>query len=354
MSKIFTQIAARPDSGRTARRIEEQGFDGISFVDSQNLSGDVYVAMATAAVATETLELSTGVTNPVTRHPAVTASAIGSVQRVAGGRVQLGIGRGDSALAHIGRSPARVVDFERYLIAVQKYLKGEEVLFEDLKFGETVSRGVDELGLAASAIASQINWLPGRLEKVDVEVAATGPKVISAAARHSDRIMFALGADHERIKWGIEIARKARKDEGLDPDEINYGAYVNIICHPNIEKARELVRGGLSTFARFSVMHGEVVGPISPENQKVMNELHERYDMTSHTRADSDQASLLSNDFVDNYSIVGPPDLCIERIQKLSDLGLDKVIFVGATLGSDQNAAAESDALIAREVVANL
>jgi 5,10-methylenetetrahydromethanopterin reductase len=101
-------------------------------------------------------------------------------------------------------------------------------------------------------------------------------------------------------------------------------------------------------------MHGEVVGPISPENQKVMNELHERYDMTSHTRADSDQASLLSNDFVDNYSIVGPPDLCIERIQKLSDLGLDKVIFVGATLGSDQNAAAESDALIAREVVANL
>ena len=129
MSKIFTQIVARPDSSRTALRIEEEGFDGISFVDSQNLSGDVYVAMATAAVATETLELSTGVTNPVTRHPAVTASAIGSVQRVAGGRVQLGIGRGDSALAHIGRGPARVVDFERYLIAVQKYLKGEEVLF---------------------------------------------------------------------------------------------------------------------------------------------------------------------------------------------------------------------------------
>tara|TARA_B110000459_G_scaffold185345_1_gene215903 strand:- start:846 stop:1103 length:258 start_codon:yes stop_codon:yes gene_type:complete len=85
-----------------------------------------------------------------------------------------------------------------------------------------------------------------------------------------------------------------------------------------------------------------------------MNELHERYDMTSHTRADSDQASLLSNDFVDNYSIVGAPDRCIERLQKLSELGLDKLIFVGATLGSDQNAAAESDALIAREVVANL
>ena len=74
-------MVARPDSSRTALQLEEQGFDGVSFVDSQNLSGDVYVAMTTAVQATEVLQVSSGVTNPVTRHPAVTAGAAASVNR---------------------------------------------------------------------------------------------------------------------------------------------------------------------------------------------------------------------------------------------------------------------------------
>src|SRR4029079_15638759 len=65
---------------RQAVRAEENGFDGIVYVDSQNLSGDCYIALALAAHATRTLQLGTGVTNPVTRHPAVTASAIATVQ----------------------------------------------------------------------------------------------------------------------------------------------------------------------------------------------------------------------------------------------------------------------------------
>ena len=73
-------MVARPDSSRTALQLEEQGFDGVSFVDSQNLSGDVYVAMTTAVQATEILQVSSGVTNPVTRHPAVTAGAAASAR----------------------------------------------------------------------------------------------------------------------------------------------------------------------------------------------------------------------------------------------------------------------------------
>ncbi|HJM21440.1 MAG TPA: LLM class flavin-dependent oxidoreductase, partial [Acidimicrobiales bacterium] len=81
MARIFQQMVARPDSRQIAAQLEEQGFDGVSFVDSQNLSGDVYVAMATAVLATENLQVSSGVTNPVTRHPAVTAGAVASVNR---------------------------------------------------------------------------------------------------------------------------------------------------------------------------------------------------------------------------------------------------------------------------------
>ncbi len=37
-----------------------------------------------------------------------------------------------------------------------------------------------------------------------------------------------------------------------------FGAYVNCVSHPRIEIARELVKGGLTTFARFSILHGTV------------------------------------------------------------------------------------------------
>lgn len=348
---MFSQTVARPDSADQARRAEERGWDGLSFVDSQNLSGDVYVAMTTAATATERLIVSTGVTNPVTRHPAVTAGAIASVQVVSAGRAVLAIGRGDSALAHLGRGPARVGDFERYLVALQAYLRGEEIPFDELGFGEAVAPPVDVLELAATAGTSSIAWLPSRHEKVPVEVAATGPRVIAAAARHADRVLFALGADQDRVRWGIDVARDARRAAGLEPDGVAFGAFVNVVCLPDVATARDLARGGLSTFARFSVMHGEIVGPVSDEQAEIMHRLHDDYDMRSHTRGDSAQAGVLSDEFVDSYAIVGPPERCIERLGALVDLGLDKLTVVGATIGAGREGARAADDMIANEVL---
>ena len=96
-----------------AKRAEAQGWHGMLVVDSQNLAADSYVALTLAATGTDRIGLGTGVTNSVTRHPAVTASAAMAVQTVSGGRMVLGIGRGDSALAHLGRSPARFPSSQR-------------------------------------------------------------------------------------------------------------------------------------------------------------------------------------------------------------------------------------------------
>lgn len=76
-------------------------------VDSQNLPRDPCVVLAMAASATSRLGLGTDVTNCVTRHAAAPACAIVSVDRISGGRAVLGIGRGDAALAHLGRAPVR-------------------------------------------------------------------------------------------------------------------------------------------------------------------------------------------------------------------------------------------------------
>ncbi len=113
MVEIWTHAAAAPHAiTAEAQRAEVQGWDGLGVVDSQNRSGDPYVALAMAATVTERIGLATAVTNSITRMPAATAAAIASVDKIAEGRAVLGIGRGDSAVADLGRAPARVAQFE--------------------------------------------------------------------------------------------------------------------------------------------------------------------------------------------------------------------------------------------------
>lgn len=335
----------------TAKRAEAAGWDGMLVVDSQNLAPDSYVALTLAATGTSRLGLGTGVTNSVTRHAAVTASAAMAVQQVSGGRMALGIGRGDSALAHLGRSPATFSSFARYVEVLQRYLRGERVGFADLVMPDGIAPPVEHLALADHPTDSRIRWFDQETPKVPLEIAATGPRVIALAGRVADRVMFTLGAVPERLQWGIAVARAAAAEVGRAPGTLAFGAYVNMVCHPDRGVARDLVRGGLTTFARFSVMHGQVSGPADTGTREMLGRLHDGYDMRAHTRADSNQATLLDDDFVDRFAIAGPPDYCIERLRQLRALGLDKIVVSGPTAGTDPAAAREAMALLDAEVI---
>src|SRR4029453_18819863 len=100
-----------PIAGRTAqvaKLCEATGWDGLLVTDTQCLAAEAVVQMSLCAAATQRIKLGTGVTNPITRDPAVLASAFNTLQQESGGRMTLGIGRGDSSLAHIGKAPASV------------------------------------------------------------------------------------------------------------------------------------------------------------------------------------------------------------------------------------------------------
>ena len=326
-------VAAPTRSAEFARQAEAGGWDGMLVVDSQNLSGDPYVCLALAATATERLGVATSVTNPVTRHAAVTASSALSVQRISHGRMVLGIGRGDSALAHLGRAPARLGYFEEHLRNLQAYLRGEEIPFDRTCVPAEAAHPVDTLKLAHAPASSAIRWI-GDGPKVPVEVAATGPKVIGIAARHADRIMFALGADPKRIAWGIETARRAAADAGRDPDSLALGAYVNVVCHDDAAIAREIGRAATGLFARFSVMYGEVSGPANESQEEVFHNLHSRYDMNAHGQKGGQQTTALTDEFIDGYAIIGDVDHCTHRLEALVELGVDKFAVSGPSLAA--------------------
>ena len=328
---------------RAASRAEAAGFDGLAVVDSQNLAGDPWVGLALAARQTERLSFGTAVTNPVTRHPAVTAAAAVTLQAASAGRFVLGIGRGDSALAHLGRAPASVATFERTLAVVQAFLRGDDVAFDDLGFHESVAPPVDSLGLANAPATSRLHFLPPGLPKVRVEVAAPGPRVLAVAARHADRVLLALGADPERVRWGLETVRTA--------GGTSVGSFVNVVAHPDVAVARELASGGVATFARFSVMHGAVSGTADPDERDTLAAVHDAYDMTRHTQVGSPQAGTLSAEFIDRFGIVGTPETCVRRLRELLDLGLDKLIVTGPTLGADPGEARAALERFANEVL---
>src|SRR5450631_1564774 len=110
-----------------AERAEGLGWDGITFTDSQNLVGDPFVAVALAATATQRLRFATGVTNAYTRHPAALANIAATVQETSGGRFVLGIGRGETALFHLGKKPMPVDAFVESVTDLQHYLANDTI-----------------------------------------------------------------------------------------------------------------------------------------------------------------------------------------------------------------------------------
>jgi 5,10-methylenetetrahydromethanopterin reductase len=329
---------------RAAARAEAAGWDGMTVVDSQNLSGDPFVGLALAARETSTLRLGTGVSNPATRHPAAAAAAIASVHVASGGRAALGVGRGDSALAHLGLAPAPPDDLERFVRITRAYLRGEEVAFDDLaSYERDGARPIDVMGLADRPAASRLHWLPRDLPPVPVEVVATGPRVLALAGRCADRVLLAVGADPERVAWAAGVAR--------DAGATSIGAFVNVVAHDDVDTARLLGSGGLTTFARFSAMDGRVRSPIDDGSEEVLRRVHGSYDMHQHTRAGSPQSAHLTAEFVDRFGIVGPPDHCVRRLTELVALGVDRLIVVGPSVDADRDAARTAMRTFADEVM---
>ena len=318
-----------------AERAEAQGWDGITFTDSQNLVGDPFVAIALAGAATERLRFATGVTNAFTRHPAALANVAATVQETTGGRFVLGIGRGDTALFHLGRKPMPVARFEARVTDLQAYLANDTI---------------------------DIDGRPSRLQfldrcrqpKVPLDIAASGPRVIEFAGRIAENVTLAVGADPDRIAWAIDFARKAAADTGRDPSTISFGAYVNIGCHPDLDAARGLISGSVAAFAHFSSMPGSTGAGLSEADRAVVADVGRRYDSNQHLSNESPQTEALKPEFVDRFAIVGPPDVCAARVYELAALGIERFVITGASFGADRDHASAATRLLTEVLLPSL
>jgi 5,10-methylenetetrahydromethanopterin reductase len=324
-----------PVPGRTsdlARRAEDLGFDGLLLADSQNLVGDPFVELGVAAGATHRIGLGTGIVNLVTRHPAVVAAAIASVQVESRGRAVLGVGRGDSSLAQIGLAPPPAARLADLVVQVRGYLRGEAV--------------------TAGGATSRIGWIAETgLPAVPVEVAATGPRTIAFAATLADRVMFTGGAEPSRVAWAVGVARRARAAAGLDPGGLRIGAYLNVGCDPDLAAACGLVRGSTAIFAHFSSMSEAGTDGFSPQDEVTVRRVGTAYDEARHGLSHAAHTAVLDDAFVTRFAVVGSPERCLARLRQLIALGLDRIVMAPGSRDADPARLARSNERFAREVL---
>lgn len=356
--ELWTPIAPAQDfdplaAAEAATLLEAEGWDGGTVADTQCITVDPYVTMTLCAARTTRFKLQTGVTNTLTRHPAVTASAFATLQVASGGRAVMGISRGDSALAYLGGSPQPIDRFEQSLRMIQAYLRGDGVpVSEAAECLVGTHKGYEDIALGAAPPQSWLKWLANNpaYTKVPLEVAATGPKAIAIAARCADQVMFMMGAEPGRLRWAIQLAREAAEKAGRDPATLKLGAWVLLYPHGDVAVGRALAAPGAATTARFLTINRTIVGPVSDSARATLTRVGESYDMLHHATG-GPQADVLDPEFLDAFTLVGPASRCVERLQEILDLGFDKLILSVGSVLRNSPLGLESRAIAVEEVV---
>lgn len=342
---VFWRMGATPVPataiGELALEMERSGWNGLAVGEAHGLLPDPYVLLGVAAQATATLRLGTSVAVPL-RHPLLAADAMATVQALSGGRARFVVGRGDGAMKVLQRGPMAVGEFEQYLLALQGFLRREEV----------------QMSGAVSSMSRLDDIDPSMaIPRPEVSVAATGPRMIAAAARWADGIDFSVGADPARLRECMALAREACEDAGRDPSTLSLGCYVQMAVTDEDDAAgaaaaREAVRGLIVTHARFS-------GNFSSRAAAVMETVltAPRGGVTAPLGARPGElafypADALEDEVVERFGIIGPATECVERLEEIVSLGLANVYIGTRAVGVDLDE--ENTLRVGREVLSRL
>ena len=155
------------------------------------------------------IRLGTAVTNPLTRHPTVTAAAFATLAELSGGRASLGISVGDSALKSMNLEAAKMSVLAETVALCRKLLGGEAV-----SFGEGKTAQLHHLG-----------------PSVPIYVAATGPKMLELAGRIADGVILMNGIAPELIREAVRIVREGERAAGRKEGSVKIAVWA--ACHPS-------------------------------------------------------------------------------------------------------------------------
>jgi len=279
---------------------EAAGFQYGWIFDSHVLWLEPYPLLTLMAANTKNMRLGTCVTNPATRDITVTSSLFATLNLISGGRMQLGIGRGDSSRRVLGKKPVTSAQLEE---AVKK--------FRDLTGG----REIDYEGRPA-----RFSWAEGGVPPV--WVAGYGPKVLDLAGRVADGVILQF-ADPDLIAWCVGFVKKGAEAAGRDWRKIEIMSAAPVWVSDDLTVGREHVRWFPALVSNHVV---DLVSKYKPEElppaltSYIRDKGH--YDYLHHCEVDSSNAEFVSDEVTDRFCLLGPAEVHIEKLRALARAGV--------------------------------
>ena len=290
--------------GALAEEIEELGYTHLWLTDSSLHTHDVFSSLTIAALRTTRLILGCAVTNPLTRHPAITANAIATVAGLAPGRVIYGIGAGDRPLAALALQPAK-------LAAVQETISVSRTLLNGERFtGAIGDAAFDDAYLYHPADPPPPIWL-----------AASGPKTLELAGAKADGAivlagLFPAGINFalDRIERGLRDAPSARR-QAFDPCVFMYGSIDN-----DVSQAIAAARPIAAWFPQTARHYCELAGM----DAELIETIKARYRGGEFQEA-GDAAALISDELVQTLALAGDRHTAAAKVEMLIAQGIRNV-----------------------------
>ena len=283
-----------------AKVTEELGFSHIWVGDSHLIWREAYVNMAAIALSTTKVKLGTGVSNPLTRHPSVVASAYATLEEYAPGRMIVGIGLGDSSVETMGMKPSTLANFENSLQQMRELFAGKE----------------------AELPTGKIHLLHPCKGKVPIYIAASGPKMLELSGRIADGIIVLVGVADEYIAHAKEKIAAGARAAGRKLEDINLVLWVPCAVSDS-SPAKDAVKAHVARVVAHPLPY-----VLDPNEQKVLEEIRKTYDYYHHMDQQANHADVIPDWLVDKFAIAGTVDQCRAQIERIKKTGIQQVAII--------------------------
>jgi 5,10-methylenetetrahydromethanopterin reductase len=305
-------VLGRRSASRTveiARAAELAGFD-IFWIPDERFFREVYSLCTLVAGATGHILVGPCVTDPYTRHPALTAMAIATLDELSGGRAVLGLGAGVSGFSELRLArPRPALAVAETIALVRDLLTGDEVSFS----GEVL------------AFEGKLDFNPPRAD-IPMYVAAGGPRMLAMAGALADGVIIEGCISLAVLDAAMEHIQGGAGDAGRDPARIDIVARIDTAVDTSLEQAYEVLRpriarhlaGAAPGFERFTARGIEL-----PERLKALA-AGVGYTHDAHRLAPI--AAEVTPELIDAFCIAATPETLGERIAPLLDRGVTQLI----------------------------
>ena len=283
-----------------AKLSEELGFSHVWIGDSHLIWREAYVNMAAVALNTSNMKIGTGVTNPLTRHPSVVASAYATLEEYAPGRMIVGSGLGDSSVETMGMKPAKLAYFEKSLQQMRDLFAGKEVQLD----------------------TGKIHIKHPCKRKIPIYVAASGPKMLELSGKIADGIIVLVGVADEYLRQARERIEAGAKAAGRKLSDINLVLWV-----PCAVSDKASAKDAVKAHVARVVAHPQPY-VLDENEQKVLEDIRKTYDYYHHMEQEANHAEVIPDWLVDKFAIAGTVSECRAQVARIKKSGIQQIAII--------------------------